>query len=599
MSNAELQRERFCEAAAADPNIAALAAFGFTDTEMAMLVTLAAAEVRRDVADALNLVDPKCRLAAARDLVYGERLGLDAHHELSPHGSLRRFSVVELSSVHTSAEYVRVSPRLLAHLLGDDRLEPSLQGLLIRSEASSLTFCGATKPMEDVGALRTAAALVLVSGARHSGRRTMVQRGMGDGKTIAIASDRLGADVAMLRGSLRALALECRLTGKVPLLCNLDALDAERLAIVANEFAPLIEGNILVTCGLQRPNVQWDRPVVVIEMGQPTHAQRAQLWHESLGQGTAEDGERLAGQYPLAPGLIVRACEAAKARAAGRELEAKDVYAGIRAVLDERLGAYARRINVTQTWDDIVLPQDQIDSVIELMARVRGRHKVYETWGFGAKVGRGLGVSALFSGPPGTGKTMVAGLIAKELGLELYQVDMAKVVSKFIGETEKNLAALFDAAEAGHAILLFDEADSLFGKRTEVRSSNDRFANLETNYLLQRLESFTGVCLLTSNHESNMDPAFQRRLSLHLRFALPDADERAAMWQAVLPADAPLGGAIDFAGLGRRFAMSGGYIKNAALRAAFLAADRNEAITEALLERAARVEYEGMGKLAA
>jgi SpoVK/Ycf46/Vps4 family AAA+-type ATPase len=256
-------------------------------------------------------------------------------------------------------------------------------------------------------------------------------------------------------------------------------------------------------------------------------------------------------------------------------------------------------VNVTQTWDDVVLPNDQVEAIVELMARVRGRHKVYEQWGFGAKVGKGLGVSALFSGPPGTGKTMVAGLIAKELGLECYQVDISKIVSKYIGETEKNLAALFDAAEAGHAILLFDEADSLFGKRTDVKSSNDRFANFETNYLLQRLETFTGICLLTSNHESNMDPAFQRRLSLHLRFELPDDEERAKLWQAVLPAGAPIAGTIDFAALGRRYAMSGGYIKNAALRAAFVAADKGEAISSAHLERAARVEYEGMGKLAA
>jgi SpoVK/Ycf46/Vps4 family AAA+-type ATPase len=194
---------------------------------------------------------------------------------------------------------------------------------------------------------------------------------------------------------------------------------------------------------------------------------------------------------------------------------------------------------------------------------------------------------------------MVAALIAKELGLELYQVDMAKITSKYIGETERNLAALFDAAEAGHAVLLFDEADSLFGKRTEVKSSNDRYANLETNYLLQRLESFTGNCLLTTNHESSIDPAFQRRLSLHVRFELPEVEERAALWQAMLPALAPVSEQLDFMWLARKFAMSGGYIRNATLRAAFLAADEGTEITGMHLERAARLEYEGMGKIAA
>src|SRR5690606_16898242 len=213
----------------------------------------------------------------------------------------------------------------------------------------------------------------------------------------------------------------------------------------------------------------------------------------------------------------------------------------------------------------LVVRADQIEAITYLVARIRQRRTVYEQWGFAAKVGKGLGTTPLFSGPPGTGKPMVAALIAQELGLELYQVDMAKVVSKWIGETERNLAALFDAAEAGHAILLFDEADSQFGKRTEVKSSNDRYANLETNYLLQRLESFTGICLLTSNHESNIDPAFQRRLSLHLRFELPDVDEREALWRAMLPPSAPVAPDIDTHALARRFAMSGGYIRNAAL----------------------------------
>ena len=266
-------------------------------------------------------------------------------------------------------------------------------------------------------------------------------------------------------------------------------------------------------------------------------------------------------------------------------------------MLDDRLTQYARRVTVSQTWDDLVLPQDQLDTIMELLARVRERGRVYEEWGFAAKVGKGLGVSALFSGPPGTGKTMVAALIARDLGIEIYQVDLGKVVSKWIGETEKNLGGLFDAAQAGHAILLFDEADALFGKRTELKSSNDRYANLETNYLLQRLESYRGLCFLTSNHESNIDPAFQRRLSLHLRFELPDIEERFHLWQAMLPKEAPLADDVDFGALANTFEMSGGYIRNAVLRAAFLAADQGEKISATHLVRAARLEYESMGKI--
>ena len=193
-------------------------------------------------------------------------------------------------------------------------------------------------------------------------------------------------------------------------------------------------------------------------------------------------------------------------------------------------------MTATQTWDDLVLPREQLDPIRELVARIGQRTRVYEDWGFADKVGQGLGVAALLSGPPGTGKTMVAGADrAASSALELYQVDLSKIVSKWIGETEKQLGAMFDAAEAGHAVLLFDEADSLFGKRTEVKSSNDRYANLETNYLLQRLEAFTGTCILTTNHEANIDPAFLRRLALHVRFDMPDEAERAQLWRAVLP----------------------------------------------------------------
>lgn len=193
---------------------------------------------------------------------------------------------------------------------------------------------------------------------------------------------------------------------------------------------------------------------------------------------------------------------------------------------------------------------------------------------------------------------MVASLLASELGLELYQVDLGKVISKYIGETEKNLAALFDAAEASCALLLFDEADSLFGKRTEVKSSNDRYANLETNYLLQRLESFSGICVLTTNHETSVDEAFLRRLSMHLRFDMPEVEERERLWAAMIPAAAPIDADINYNRLATRYVMSGGYIRNAALRAAFIAYDSKDRITATILETAARREYEAMGMIA-
>ncbi|HLL22614.1 MAG TPA: AAA family ATPase, partial [Kofleriaceae bacterium] len=504
---------------------------------------------------------------------------------------------------HESKQTWSVAPRVLALLHGDNAIDPALLRLCRTREGRELHRIAASDEAKQLA--RTAlvgSAVVVVSGLEGLGRRTLLiaAAALAGRPTVEVDARRLSKDPTVLVAQLRAVARECKLLARTPLLANLDALVDEkenRVDLVGRELASLVDGPVLVTTGTQRPKLDWDRPVIVIEMGPPSSAARAELWSAALGE-TSADAQHLGTQYPLAPALIYRAAEAARARAAGRDLDLEDIYAGIRAVVDDRVGQYAQRVTVTQTWADLVLPQEQADAVVELIARIRERRRVFEDWGFAAKVGKGLGTSALFSGPPGTGKTMVAALIAKELALELYRVDLGKVVSKYIGETEKNLAALFDAAEAGHAIVLFDEADALFGKRTDVKSSNDRYANLETNYLLQRLESFTGICLLTSNHESNIDPAFLRRLSLHLRFELPDANERAHLWRAMLPAAAPVDASVDLMSLGRRFAMSGGYIRNATLRAAFLAADEGSAITAAHLERAARLEYEGMGKIA-
>ena len=544
-------------------------------------------------------------LDTIRRIVYGDRPSREAMAELAPTGTLRRFALIERSDgggpdVHESRQTWAISRRVLAFLHGDDRVDPELARLVaIRAPLplEAVAIADAAKA-EIAAALRVPGAVVLVSGSPGAGRRTVLTAT--HPATLEVDARTLSREPAQLSRQLRAIAREHRLLGRSPLVANVDSL-GELAALIPTELAPLVDGPLLLTCGARRPPLRFDRDrtLVHVELPPATSAQRATLWHAALAQGTSDDAELLAGQYPLAPAMIHAAAHVARTRAVDRALVPDDIYAGIRTVLDDKLGDHARRVTVTQTWDDLVLPQDHVDAVVELMARVRERRRVYESWGFGAKVGKGLGVAALFSGPPGTGKTMVAALIARDLGLELYQVDMARLTSKYIGETEKHLSELFDAAEAGHAVLLFDEADSLFGKRTEVRSSNDRYANLETNYLLQRLESFTGTCILTSNHEGNIDPAFLRRLALHVRFDVPDEAERAALWRAMLPAAAPVAPDLDLADLARRYAMSGGYIRNAAVRAAFLAADQGAVISAAHLDRAARLEYEAMGKLAA
>ncbi|MBL0215769.1 MAG: ATP-binding protein [Myxococcales bacterium] len=594
------------------PAAAVIARLALSETEQLVVWLLIALALRRDLrammaaATGENGSDPT--LEAIRLVIYGGYPTPMAFTELSSEGTLRRLGILQRTDsgadVHESRQTWAVSRRVLTCVLGDAGPDPRFAGIAIERPVTARTALAIPASCVEATdrALATERTVIVIEGTPGSGRRTLLTACSARPEAILVIDvRRLAADAAGFHEELRAIALECRIHGKTPLLCNLEALvddQCVRLGQLVRELGALVDRTILVTCRT-RPSVDWGRPVVVIELQPPTHAQRIALWQFALAALGDHDANYLAQTYPLAPAFVMRAAAAALAAAGGQALQRDDICGGIRAVLDDQLGAYAKRITVSQTWNDVVLPPEQIEAIIELMSRVRGRHEVYETWGFAAKVGRGLGVSALFSGPPGTGKTMVAGLIAQELALELYQVDMAKLTSKYIGETEKHLAALFDAAEAGHAILLFDEADSLFGKRTEVKSSNDRYANLETNYLLQRLESFTGICLLTSNHETNMDPAFQRRLSLHLRFELPDVEERAQMWRAVLPASAPTASDIDFTALAQKYTMSGGYIRNAVLRAAFLASDRKETITTALLERAARVEYEGMGKIAA
>jgi SpoVK/Ycf46/Vps4 family AAA+-type ATPase len=254
-----------------------------------------------------------------------------------------------------------------------------------------------------------------------------------------------------------------------------------------------------------------------------------------------------------------------------------------------RLEQLAQRIDVRAAWEDLVLPSEQRTLLRQMVAQVAQRSRVYDEWGFARRMNRGLGISALFSGESGTGKTMAAEVIAGELRLDLYRVDLSGVVSKYIGETEKNLRRVFDAAEAGGAILLFDESDALFGKRSEVKDSHDRYANVEINYLLQRLEAYRGLAILTTNKKSAMDSAFLRRLRFVVEFPFPNVADRRRIWSQVFPPTAELE-ALDLDRLSR-FSLTGGSIHNIALNAAFLAAQAGEAISMRRVLEAARAEF--------
>lgn len=541
-----------------------------------------------------------------RRAIFGRSTKLDAWTALGEEGPLRRFGLMTPTGGSEAPDHRqtwKLSRRVLALAHGEFTLDPSVEGYAAMAGFSGRTVgqleIAGDAVQRAVRAIERGHGLTIVHGRVGSGRRSLLlavaeQRGM---RILEVRARALSHDGATLQLQLRAVARECQLLDLVPLVRDLDALvgvadQFDRIELLQAE----LPGLVLATAAGPIAR-RWRRAPTLIELGPISGQQRSNLWRRALPALSGNDTDLLATMYPLAPSFIETTCAGAIEDAGGPSVSAANVATALRAVLDDRLAGLATRIHVTQSWDDLVLPDDQAAAVLELLARIRGRTRVYEEWGFGNKIGKGLGVSALFSGPPGTGKSMAAGLVARALHTEIYQVDLSKIVSKWIGETEKNLAALFDAAEAGHAFLLFDEADALFGKRTDVKSSNDRYANQEVNFLLQRLESFSGICILTTNHDAAIDEAFRRRLSIHVRFPMPEVEERLQLWERMIPPKAPTHGNLDLERLAEKFVMSGGYIRNAVLRAAFLAADEGGAINAARLSRAAHLEYEAMGKV--
>ena len=583
---------------------------GLSTTEQHALWVLIAQELspnaRLKLRDLATEDDVDVSLDVLRRVVYGSRPAEHVWGELAITGRLRStslISAVEGDGMPAHRIAFRVTPRVLALVHGviavDDELtaivvpDPamrSLDELVVNSKVREQTCAALERPT----------GMTIISGLGASGRRSLLAaaaREIGV-EVLTIDARRISQERTQADRQLRIVARECLLLDRIPLVINLEALLGtsdldDHLDLIEKTFT----GRVLATTSTPVAR-RWAAPPTVIELPPLSGTERAVLWSRALPEASQGDADLLSTIYPLAPALIDAVGRVAIDDARGAPLEAKHVSIGIRTVLDDRLAGLATRVTVTQKWEDLVLPEDQTLAVVELLARIRARRRVYEDWGFAEKLGKGLGVTALFSGPPGTGKSMCAGLIAKDLGTEIYQVDLGKIVSKWIGETEKNLAALFDAAEAGHAVLLFDEADSLFGKRTAVKSSNDRYANQETNFLLQRIETFAGICILTTNYDPAIDEAFRRRIAVHVRFPLPDEDERAKLWRAMLPASAPVDDDLELVALARKYLMGGGNIRNAVLRAAFLAADASERIGNYHLRQAAQLEYEGMGKLA-
>lgn len=517
---------------------------------------------------------------------------------LTPVAPLRRWRLVELDDeTRLTTSRLRLDERILHFLVGSPYLDARLHGLLRRTTApdslpasyeraagrvaSGLAGAGPYAPLrvELVGGDLRSRADIAAAGARRSGLGL-----------YALAADDLPTDPAE-RDRLARLWQREAILLPAALLVEIGEPDREQAAatdaFVESAGVPLVVSSLDPR---QTARPRGERVAVPTLDAEEKLGAWTNAFHD-VPAVSEDDLRELVEQFSLPPHLI-RSAGAAVVRDLSGEDEPDAAGLAWRAGLTEaRMGMdeLGRRIEPEAAWGDLVLAERQLRVLREVVAHVRQRATVYQEWGFAATLRRGLGVTALFAGGSGTGKTLAAEVMARELGLDLFIIDLSQVVSKYIGETEKNLRKVFDAAERGGALLLFDEADALFGKRSEVKDSHDRYANLEVSYLLMRMEAYRGLAILTTNVKQALDTAFMRRIRFVVDFPFPGEAERAEIWRRVLPARAPMKG-IDPAQLAR-LTVAGGSIRNIALSGAFLAAEEGDRLQMRHMLEAARTEY--------
>ncbi|MCA9537566.1 MAG: ATP-binding protein [Myxococcales bacterium] len=541
---------------------------------------------------------------------------------LAPDWPLRRFRLVEVGQdrrwsprAPLAERPVLVPDAVCRFLRGGPPIDEAAPAGALGVEVEGPPLDALVLPAGDrlthlVGALARGESRIpcLLVGPPGSGRRTVTRAHALAAGRVLFRLDLGALPVAAepFEHAMAAVMRDARLANAV-LLVRADALDDPRdarLAIWARLQRMMAPTTVVAATTNGAPGVLATLPelrAASMDVGDsPTRqALYARLLVQHAFEMSAPQVTRLADSYRLQPGDLDRALRDVRTGAtASAGLDRRAFDAAVRRTVRTRLADLATPMTTAQRWQDLVVKPEQRETIDEILSHARHRTQVFEDWGFAGKLGpRGRGLACLFSGPPGTGKTMTAALIAKTLELDLYLVDLSRVVDKYVGETEKNLARLFDEASRVPVVLLFDEADSLFATRTDVKSANDRYANLEVNFLLQRMEQFEGVSILTTNRETAIDPAFKRRLRFRLHFDAPDVDERARLWQAMVPTGCHIVPDIDWDALARRFEMNGALIRNSMVRAAFLAAAERVPIDEALIMRAARAELIENGRL--
>ena len=554
---------------------------------------------RSDRLQLLDALDPERPLLAWRMIQIISPESMESYSSVNYRAIMPTFDVLstlcgrgELSPALAKTSKLLRAEKRLDDVVLDEQLRQKMERLCTMADHSVLQQQPQHMPW------------VMFYGAKGSGKKELASRLAAYCGRSLLWFDPTQAEQGTLDDLLRRAQREALLRGAVLYIGPLrgDLLNDNGRELIKR----IISYPSMLVLGVEQtqpPRMTIDHSMQEVQLSIPPEPSRLILWQRVVPESIrAKDLslESIARAFHLSPGEIINTGEEAQELASlspSGTVTHDQLRAGIDRRLRNDLGDMAKRIAVSARWDDLVLPDDDILRIKEFIGRSKYAYRVYSDWGFGMRVGYGKGMIALFSGPPGTGKTMLAGLIAQALDLDVYQVDLAQVVSKWVGETEKQLAKVFDAAERAHAVLLFDEADSLFAKRTEVKTSNDRYGNLAVNYLLQRLEQYTGVVVMTTNKEASLDEALQRRLTLHLHLEIPEPPERERLWKSMLPQNAPWAKDINWKALAKDYEISGGYIKNAVLRAAFLAADANTPINMTLLRRSASLEMEDMGRL--
>ncbi len=561
----------------------------------------------------------------ALDLLCSSTAGkLARRARFSPDAPLLRHGLIELVP-----EPARGPPSLLAQYL---KLDDQLVGLLLGQnhlDARLVHCCDRRTPATELDELPVDVTIrdalgALAAQVRGSGRPVQIylqgpsandQRRVAEALAGAIGAQLLVVDLPRIptagldfeRG-LKLVLRQAWFEDAVLHLENVDELRSEdrarQLALLTRELAE--HGGTLLLSGTQPWVPVGETPVRVITMpvAMPGFPERRRQWQARLAaHGMAideQDLDSLSSRFRLSASQIAQSVVTAQEQSRLPRPEGSlvtDLFAAARAQCGHDLAVLTRKIRPSYRWADIVLPADRLAQLREICERAAHRHRVMDDWGFERKLSLGKGVNALFAGPSGTGKTMAAEIIAHELGLDLYKIDLSVVVSKYIGETEKNLDRIFVAAENANGILFFDEADALFGKRSEVHDAHDRYANLEISYLLQKMEQHEGIAILASNLPQNMDGAFVRRLAFAVHFPFPDEADRQRIWTEIWPAATPLAEDVDVDFLAHQFKLSGGNIKNIALASAFLAAADGGVVTMAHVRHATQREYQKLGKV--